>query len=106
MWLSGSLRLSLYKSCVYSGHLFLISSASVRSLPLFVIRVRITVYLPVFQPHYYNSINNNNKNLLSISVLQDHISDITEDEVEATILSDYKCRRGDLSDFNQEHMAK
>ena len=32
-WLSGSLRPFLYSSSVYSCHLFLISSASVRSLP-------------------------------------------------------------------------
>ena len=32
-WLSGSLRLFLYSSSVYSCHLFLISSASVMSLP-------------------------------------------------------------------------
>ena len=32
-WLSGSLRPFLYSSFVYSYHLFLISSASVRSLP-------------------------------------------------------------------------
>ena len=33
LWLSGSLRHSLYSSSVYSRHLFLISSAFVRSLP-------------------------------------------------------------------------
>ena len=33
LWLSGSLRSFLYSSSVYSCHLFLISSASVRSLP-------------------------------------------------------------------------
>ena len=32
-WLSGSWRSSLYSSSVYSCHLFLISAASVRSLP-------------------------------------------------------------------------
>ena len=32
-WLSGSLRPFLYRSYVYSFHLFLISSASVRSVP-------------------------------------------------------------------------
>ena len=32
-WLSGSRRSFLYSSCVYSCHLFLISSASVRSIP-------------------------------------------------------------------------
>ena len=32
-WLSGSWRSFLYSSSVYSGHLFLISSASVRSIP-------------------------------------------------------------------------
>ena len=32
-WLSGSLRSFLYSSSVYSYHLFLISSASVRSIP-------------------------------------------------------------------------
>ena len=32
-WLSGSLRSFLYSSSVYSCHLFLISSASVRSIP-------------------------------------------------------------------------
>ena len=32
-WLSGSLRPFLYRSYVYSSHLFLISSASVRFLP-------------------------------------------------------------------------
>ena len=33
LWLSGSWRSFFYSSSVYSGHLFLISSASVRSLP-------------------------------------------------------------------------
>ena len=33
LWLSGSWRSSLYSSSVYSCHLFLISSASVRSIP-------------------------------------------------------------------------
>ena len=33
-WLSGSLRSFLYSSSVYSCHLFLISSASVRSIPI------------------------------------------------------------------------
>ena len=33
LWLSGSLRSFLYSSSVYSYHLFLISSASVRSIP-------------------------------------------------------------------------
>ena len=33
LWLSGSLRYFLYSSSVYSYHLFLISSASVRSVP-------------------------------------------------------------------------
>ena len=33
LWLSGSWSSFLYSSCVYSCHLFLISSASVRSLP-------------------------------------------------------------------------
>ena len=33
LWLSGSWRSFLYSSSVYSYHLFLISSASVRSLP-------------------------------------------------------------------------
>ena len=33
LWLSGSLRSFLYNSSVYSYHLFLISSASVRSIP-------------------------------------------------------------------------
>ena len=33
LWLSGSLRPFLYSSSVYSCHLFLISSASVRSMP-------------------------------------------------------------------------
>ncbi|KAB0359049.1 hypothetical protein FD754_003205 [Muntiacus muntjak] len=32
-WLSGPLRCFLYSSSVYSCHLFLISSASVRSIP-------------------------------------------------------------------------
>ena len=32
LWLSGSLTIFLYSSSVYSGHLFLISSPSVRSL--------------------------------------------------------------------------
>ena len=32
-WLSGSLRFFLHSSSIYSCHLFLISSASVRSLP-------------------------------------------------------------------------
>ena len=32
-WLSGSWRSSLYSSSVYSYHLFLISSASIRSIP-------------------------------------------------------------------------
>ena len=32
-WLSGSWRSFLYSSCVYSCHFFLISSASVRSVP-------------------------------------------------------------------------
>ena len=36
-WLSGSLRPFLYSSSVYSWHLFLISSASVRSLPFSVL---------------------------------------------------------------------
>ena len=34
LWLSGSWRSFLYSSSVYSCHLFLISSASVRSIPL------------------------------------------------------------------------
>ena len=34
LWLSGSWRSFLYSSYVYSCHLFLISSASVRSIPL------------------------------------------------------------------------
>ena len=34
LWLSGSLRSFFYGSSVYSCHLFLISSASVRSIPL------------------------------------------------------------------------
>ena len=33
LWLSGSWRFLLYSSCVYSCHLFLISSASVRTIP-------------------------------------------------------------------------
>ena len=33
LWLSGSWRYFLYSSCVYSCHRFLISSASVRSIP-------------------------------------------------------------------------
>ena len=33
LWLSGSWRSSLYSSSVYSYHIFLISSASVRSIP-------------------------------------------------------------------------
>ena len=47
LWLSGSLRSFLYSSSVYSCHLFLISSASVRSIqflsfivPVFVWNVR------------------------------------------------------------------
>ena len=35
LWLSGSWRSLLYSSSVYSWHLFLISSASVRSIPFF-----------------------------------------------------------------------
>ena len=33
LWLSGSWRSFLYSSCMYSCHLFLISPASVRSIP-------------------------------------------------------------------------
>ena len=40
LWLSGSWRYFLYSSSVYSCHLFLISSASVRSLP----------FLPFIEP--------------------------------------------------------
>ena len=41
-WLSGSQRSFLYSSSVYSCHLFLISSASVRSLPF------LSYILPIF----------------------------------------------------------
>ena len=50
-WLSGSLRPFLYKSLVYSCHLFLISSASVRSLPFLMFIVPILAWnVPLISP--------------------------------------------------------
>ena len=43
-WLSGSLRSFLYSSYVYSCHLFLISSASIRSSPLLSFTKSITAW--------------------------------------------------------------
>ena len=42
LWLSGSWRFLLYSSLVYSCHLFLISSASVRSIPF------LSFFVPIF----------------------------------------------------------
>ena len=52
-WLSGSLRVFLYSSFVYSGHLFLISSDSVKSLPFLsfvmpVISLKFPLVSPIF----------------------------------------------------------
>ena len=44
LWLSGSIRSFLYSSYVYSCHLFLISSASIRSLPLLSFTMSITAW--------------------------------------------------------------
>ena len=44
-WLSGSLRYFLYSFSVYSCHLFLISPASVRSIPL------LSFIMPIFAWH-------------------------------------------------------
>ena len=50
-WLSGSLRLFLYSSSVYSCHLFLISSASIRSLPLLSFIMPILAWnIPLISP--------------------------------------------------------
>ena len=47
-WLSGSLRSFLYSSSVYSCHLFLISSVSVRSLPFPIIYFRFSFIFHIF----------------------------------------------------------
>ena len=53
-WLSGSLRSFLYSSSVYSCHLFLMSSVSVRSLPLPVIYFRFSFILYTF--YYFSDV--------------------------------------------------
>ena len=53
-WLSGSLRSFLYSSSVYSCHLFLMSSVSVRSLPLPVIYFRFSFILYIF--YYFSDV--------------------------------------------------
>ena len=47
-WLSGPRRSFLYSSSVYSCHLFLISSASVRSIPLWTYHNEWLLIVPVF----------------------------------------------------------
>jgi len=47
-WLSGSWRSFLYSSSVYSCHLFLISSASVRSLPFLIYMKIISIFNDIY----------------------------------------------------------
>ena len=49
-WLSGSWSSFLYSSSVYSCHLFLISSASVRSVPFLSFIEQITTQQKIFSP--------------------------------------------------------
>ena len=54
-WLSGSTRSFLYNSPVHSFHLFLISSASVRSLPFLTFRIPILAWnVPLVSPITFN----------------------------------------------------
>ena len=53
-WLSGSWRSFMYSSSVYSHHLFLISSSSVRSPPFLSFIVLIFAHLCAFQTHLWN----------------------------------------------------
>ena len=55
LWLSGPLRLVLYSSSVYSCHLFLISAASITSLPFLSFIMLIFVYnVPLVFPNFLN----------------------------------------------------